>query len=144
MSDAPSSSPLHKKLEIDGDHVFTVRNPPAHIRDLLGDAGGAVWQQSLMPPIDVMITFHTRRDALDLEWPKITAPLPPDGALWVAYPRPTSEVATDITEDSLKASRLKKGWLDTKVLGIDDTWIAVRFVKKPTQLRPKDNARKKR
>ncbi|MEX0847690.1 MAG: hypothetical protein WD023_07915 [Ilumatobacteraceae bacterium] len=144
MTAAPTSSPLHKKLEIADDHVFTVRNAPGHVRELLGDAGGAVWQQSLMPPLDVIVTFHTRRAALDLEWPKIIAPLPPDGAIWIAYPKPNSDVATDLTEDSLKASRLKKGWLDTKVVGIDDMWIAVRFVKKPTQMRPKDNARKKR
>lgn len=144
MSAAPSSSPLHRRLEIDADHVFTVRNAPAHFAELLGDAGGAVWQQNLMPPIDVVITFHTRLGALDLEWPKITAPLPPGGAVWVAHPRPSAGVATDITDSSLKASRARLGWNDTKVLGLDDTWIAMRFVQQPTKLRPKDNARRKR
>lgn len=144
MSATSSNSPLHRRLEIDADHVFTVRNAPPQFRELIGDAGGAVWQQNLMPPIDVVITFHTRLAALDLEWPKITAPLAPGGAVWVAHPRPNAAVDTDVTDASLKASRAKRGWLDTKVLGIDDTWIAMRFVQQPTKLRPKDNAKRKR
>ncbi len=48
--------------------------------------------------------------------------------MWVAWPKKSSGVATDITEDVLRAVLLKTGWVDNKVCAIDDTWSGLRFV----------------
>jgi hypothetical protein len=144
MNAGYSGTPLPKKLGIGPDSVYVLKRPPAGFADLLGDTGGAVQQQSLLPPIDVVVTFHVRRDELALEWPKLTAAVEPDGAVWVAWPKRTSGVATDITEDVLRAELLPTGWVDNKVCAIDDTWSGLRFVQRKVLRRPKDNARKKR
>jgi len=48
--------------------------------------------------------------------------------VWVAWPKKTSGVPTDITEDVLRAQLLPTGWVDNKVCAIDNTWSALRFV----------------
>ncbi len=128
MSAGYSGTPLPKKLGIVGDVVFTVVNPPAGFDELLGEVGDAVRQRSLMPPIDVVVAFFRRRDQLLDKWAGFAEAARPDGAVWVAWPKRTSGVDTDITEDVLRAELLPTGWVDNKVCAIDDTWSALRFV----------------
>ena len=59
----------------------------------------------------------------------------------MAWPKKTSGVATDITEDVLRAELLKTGWVDNKVCAIDDTWSGLRFVMRKEPRRPGDRHR---
>jgi hypothetical protein len=137
-----SGTPLPKKLGIGDDTVFTVRRAPADFASTLGDVGGAVWQRSLLAPLDVVVSFHTTRATLLADWPKLTAAVEPDGAVWVAWPKRTSGVATDISEDVLRELLLPTGWVDTKVCAIDATWSGLRFVQRRELRRPRDRARR--
>ncbi len=128
MNADTSAVPLTKKLGITDDSVFVLLHAPRGFDDVLGDTGAAVRQRNLMPPIDVVLTFHTERSALMKEWPSLTEAAEPDGAVWVAWPKRTSGVASDITEDVLRAELLRTGWVDNKVCSIDATWSALRFV----------------
>jgi hypothetical protein len=144
MSTGASVSSLPTKLGLTGEIVFTVRRAPDHFAALLsadGGLGDAVWQQSLMPPLDVVIGFYAHRVVLAADWPKLAAPLSPDGVVWIAWPKRSSDVETDLTEDVVRAQVLPTGWVDTKVCTIDETWSALRFVKPPETRRPKDNTR---
>lgn len=144
MSSAPSTSSLPKKLGITGDIVFTVRRAPQGFAAQLeadGGVGDAVWQQSLMAPLDLVIAFHTNRELLMGELARLLEPVHPDGAVWIASPKPSSGVATDITDEGLRKALSKVGWDDDKTCGIDDTWTATRFVRRKQTHRPKDNAR---
>jgi hypothetical protein len=143
MTAGYSGTPLAKKLGIDGDVVFTVRHAPSDFAITLGDIGNAVWQQSLLAPLDVVVAFHTVRKALVAEWPKLTAAMQPAGGIWVAWPKRSAGVPTDITEDVLRAELLRTGWVDNKVCAIDDTWSGLRFVMRKELRRPKDNTRKR-
>jgi hypothetical protein len=137
-----SGTPLAKKLGIVGDVVFTVRHAPADFAQVLGDIGDAVWQQSLLAPLDVVVAFHSVRAALVAEWPKLTAPVQPAGGVWVAWPKRSSGVPTDITEDVLRAELLPTGWVDNKVCAIDETWSGLRFVLRKELRRPNERARR--
>ncbi|CAN5538270.1 DUF3052 family protein [soil metagenome] len=128
MSAGYSGTPLPKKLGIVGDAVFTVRHAPTDFAATLGDYGEAVWQQNLLAPIDVIVAFFTQRKVLAAEWPKLTEAAQPAGGVWVAWPKKTSGMATDITEDVLRAQLLPTGWVDNKVCAIDNTWSGLRFV----------------
>ncbi|MEI2705698.1 MAG: DUF3052 domain-containing protein [Ilumatobacteraceae bacterium] len=123
-----SGTPLPKKLGITGDVVFTVIDAPSGFADTLGDTGEGVWQRSLMAPLDVVIAFFTQRQRLVAAWPKLTAAAEPNGGVWVCWPKRTSGVATDLTEDVLREELLPSGWVDNKVCAIDTTWSALRFV----------------
>lgn len=137
-----SNTPLAKKLGISGDVVYTLIGAPRGFTELLGDVGDAVHQRNLMPTIDVVVAFFTERASLEAKWPALVDAAEPDGAIWVAWPKKTSGVATDITEDVLRAVLLKTGWVDNKVAAIDDTWSGLRFVQRKELRRPKDRARR--
>lgn len=126
MSESPNT-PLPRKLGIVDDVVFTVLHAPVGFAATLGDAGEAIWQRHMMPPIDVVLAFFTERSALRDEWPALADAAQPAGSVWVAWPKPKSAVATDITEVALKNQLAKAGWDDTKACTIDDTWMALRF-----------------
>ena len=137
MNSGYSGTPLPKKLGIVDDAVYVLVNPPAGFTELLGDVGDAVLQRNLMPPIDVIVAFFTERARLEAKWPSLIEAAQPDGGVWVAWPKKTSGVATDITEDVLRAVLLKTGWVDNKVCAIDDTWSGLRFVLRKELRRPR-------
>lgn len=143
MNAGYSGTPLAKKLGIVGDAVYVLVNPPSGFTELLGDVGDAVLQRNLMPPIDVIVAFFTDRARLEAKWPSLIEAAQPDGAVWVAWPKKTSGVATDITEDVLRAVLLKTGWVDNKVCAIDDTWSGLRFVLRKELRRPRDAAKRR-
>jgi hypothetical protein len=143
VSAGDSGSPLTKKLGIVGDAVYVLINEPAGFEATLGDIGDAVRQRNLMPPIDVIVAFFTERARLEAKWPQLIDAAQPDGAVWVAWPKKTSGVTTDITEDVLRAVLLKTGWVDNKVCAIDDTWSGLRFVQRKELRRPRDNAKRR-
>jgi hypothetical protein len=52
----------------------------------------------------------------------------PAGAIWIAWPKRTSGVETDVTEDVVREVALPLGLVDNKVCAIDDTWSGLRLV----------------
>jgi hypothetical protein len=131
-----SGTPLPKKLGIVGDAVFATVHEPETFADTLGDIGDAVWQHNMLAPLDVVVGFFTQRAKLEREWPKLTTAVAPDGTVWVAWPKRTSGVSTDITEDVVREVVLPTGWVDNKVCAIDATWSGLRFALR-RELRPK-------
>jgi hypothetical protein len=50
--------------------------------------------------------------------------------LWVAWPKRTSGVSTDLTEGVVRQFGLDSGLVDVKVCAIDDTWSGLKFVRR--------------
>ena|SRR5579872_287138 len=50
--------------------------------------------------------------------------------LWVSWPKKTSHVPTDLTEHSFRQQVLPLGWVDVKVAAIDETWSALKFLRR--------------
>lgn len=55
-----------------------------------------------------------------------------DGTLWMAWPKRSSGVETDLTEDVIRDHAVANGLVDTKVCAIDDTWSGLRLTKRRT------------
>ena len=90
------------------------------------------------------MSFHTRRADLEKRLPKLLDVLDVDGGLWIAWPKRSSGVATDITEDTLREVALPIGLVDNKVCAVDDTWSGLRLVwrkERRPELRAKRAAR---
>ncbi len=144
MRAAGSGKPTREKLGIAGEIVFHVRHAPEGFVAGLGDVGDAIEQRSLLPPLDVIVAFHTHRLALLAEWPKLTAAAEPDGVVWIVWPKPGTDVPTDLNEEVLREELLSTGWVDNKACGVDEAWSALRFAQRVQRRRPKDNARRAR
>ena len=51
-----------------------------------------------------------------------------DGMIWVSWPKKAAKVATDITEDVIRAVVLPLGLVDVKVCAVDQTWSGLKLV----------------
>ena len=51
-------------------------------------------------------------------------------SLWLSWPKKTSGVKTDLTEQDLRDAVLPTGWVDVKVAAIDDTWSGLKFLRR--------------
>jgi hypothetical protein len=52
----------------------------------------------------------------------------PNGMIWVSWPKKSSKVPTDITEDTIREVALPLGLVDIKVCAVDDVWSGLKLV----------------
>ena len=76
----------------------------------------------------MVVAFHTSRAALVEAWPTLTESVGKLGTIWVSWPKKSSGLPTDITENTLREDLLPSGWVDVKVCAIDRTWSGLKFV----------------
>ena len=60
--------------------------------------------------------------------PALREGLAPAGGLWIAWPKRSSGLQTDLGEGIVRELGLGCGLVDNKVCAIDETWSGLRFV----------------
>jgi hypothetical protein len=126
-----SATPLGQKLGIKPEHRVLILGAPAGFEKTLGNLPDGVRVSKKLAgktKHDVIVSFVTEKAALKKELPRLIASLEENGGLWVAWPKKTSGVATDMTEHRVRELALPKGLVDNKVCAIDDTWSGLRCV----------------
>jgi hypothetical protein len=125
-----SGTPLPKKLGIkEGSRLALVGAPDDFLESTLVPLPDQVELRArARGPLDVIVFFTKARAELERRFGKLAAALDPAGALWIAWPKRSSGVETDLTEDILREVGLPQGLVDNKVCAIDDTWSGLRFV----------------
>ncbi len=126
-----SGTPLVTKLGIRDAHTVLLDGLPAGVD--LGDLGHAHVVRRLPPPargLDVTLTFHRERAALERRLPRLVDRTVPDGMIWVCWPKRASRVPTDLTEDVVRALALATGVVDVKVAAIDEVWSGLKLVRR--------------
>jgi hypothetical protein len=78
--------------------------------------------------LDVVVFFARRRGVLERRFGALKRALDPAGGLWIAWPKRSSGVATDLTEDVVRELALANGLVDNKVCAIDEIWSGLRLV----------------
>jgi hypothetical protein len=80
------------------------------------------------PGTEVLVFFTTSRTELERRFPKLKRTLAPSDPLWVAWPKKSSKIDTDLDFDAVQRVGLDAGLVDNKSAAIDEQWQAVRFV----------------
>ena len=80
--------------------------------------------------LDFAILFVKSDAELRKGFSKLRDRLESNGMLWVAWPKRTSGVSTDLTEGVVRQFGLDSGLVDVKVCAIDDTWSGLKFVRR--------------
>ena len=129
MAAGYSGTPLSKKLGFKpGQHVCA-SGAPANYRKLLAPLPDDVdFQARVSKTTDLVHFFTTSKAELAknlVSWLKV---LGPDAVIWVSWPKKTSKMATDITEDTIRAVALPMGLVDIKVCAVDETWSGLKLV----------------
>jgi hypothetical protein len=122
-----SGTPLPKKLGIKPGHRLLLLKAPDgfELHDL---PDGVSTRTTARGPADVIVSFHDERAELARRMPRLRELMEPAAGLWIAWPKRSSGVPTDLTEDVVRELALANTLVDNKVCAIDDTWSGLRLV----------------
>ena len=135
-----SGTVLPKKLGIhEGARVALVGAPVGFEGVLTPLPAGVHMLKQPRSNLDVVVFFVTRRAELQRRFPRLAAALRCDGGLWIAWPKRTAGVATDLCERDVREIGLASGLVDNKVCAVDDVWSSLRFVYRLSD-RPKNGS----
>jgi hypothetical protein len=125
-----SGTPLHRKLGVKPDsRVLLSAAPPGFALDAV-PPGAVVHARAAGSAYDVIVAFCPDRRRLTGRFDRLSERLATAGALWVAWPKRASGVATDLDENVVRDVGLAGGLVDVKVAAIDDTWSGLKFVRR--------------
>jgi hypothetical protein len=124
-----SGTPLAKKLGLAPRMRVAWLSAPDDFGELIGELPDGVRVLTRASgQLDLAVAFATRRSALARRLPALREAIRPDGAAWAAWPKRSSGVPTDITEDVVRDVALPLGLVDVKVCAIDETWSGLKLV----------------
>jgi hypothetical protein len=125
-----SGTPLPRKLGIKPGHrVLLLRAPDGFEPDVLGPLPDDVRvARTARGTADVIVAFFDRRAELERRMPALRERMEPAAGLWIAWPKRSSGVATDLTEDVVRELALANRLVDNKVAALDATWSGLRLV----------------
>ena len=96
---------LIKKLGIKPKQRITILNAPEGYTEDIGyflpSEVELITSSSFEGDIDVVVLFVRNKTAVEQDTPKAIAMVKPGGRLWIAYPKQSSKVPTDINRDIL-------------------------------------------
>ena len=132
---------LPQKLGIKpGARFALVRAPEGFEKELDPLPEGVRLRTQARGAQDVVLFFATRRAELERRFDSLARAIAPAGGLWIAWPKRTACVATDLREGVVRELGLAHGLVDNKVCAVDETWSGLRFVFRLTD-RPMRNGR---
>jgi hypothetical protein len=124
-----SGTPLPRKLGIKPEARLSLIEAPDGFEQVLGELPpGVSVRRRLQGSLDVIVAFFVVRSELERRLPACKNALSPAGGLWVAWPKRSSGIATDLGERAVRELGLATGLVDNKVCAIDATWSGLRFV----------------
>jgi hypothetical protein len=136
-----SGTPLPQKLGIKPGARLALERAPEGFEDELGPLpDGVRVRTQARGAQDVVLFFATRRAELERRFDGLARTIAPAGGVWIAWPKQTACVATDLREGVVRELGLAHGLVDNKVCAVDDTWSGLRFVYRSTD-RPARNGR---
>ena len=109
--------------------IVVAIDPPENYRKLLGEIPSGV-NLATRPVGNTKLVhlFATRRSELAKQLSSLRLKIAEDAAVWVSWPKKSSGVATDITEDVIRAVALPLGFVDIKVCAVDDIWSGLKLM----------------
>jgi len=124
-----SGTPLARKLGIKEGFRVLLFEEPAEYRSLLAPLPPLVsFYAKASAAIDLAHLFVDRRGELLKQLEKLRKTLRADTPIWVSWPKKSSRVATDITEDTIRELALPMGFVDIKVCAVSEVWSALKIV----------------
>jgi hypothetical protein len=139
-----SGKPVVQKLGIKPGFCIFAAGMPSGYRDIVGKLPAQVTIVTrLTGSVDMIHLFATEAAALASKLRSSRDAIKPDGMVWVSWPKKSSGVPTDLSDNVVRETALALGLVDIKVCAIDEVWSALKFVI-PREQRTKTGQRIKR
>ncbi|MDX6611823.1 MAG: hypothetical protein QOD75_1009 [Blastocatellia bacterium] len=124
-----SGTPLIKKLGIKENFRIALVGAPPDFVNLLDPLPETVSINArTRQPLDFVLLFAEQEGKLRRNFSRYAAKLQPAGMIWVAWPKKSSGVATDLAFNNVQALGLAAGLVDVKICAVDEVWSGLKFV----------------
>jgi hypothetical protein len=124
-----SGTPLPKKLGIKEGHTVALVDAPDHAADLLVPLPDHVTMRTgARGTNDVSLVFCRRTADLRKRVEQLWRLAFPDRSVWVCWPKKSSPMFVDLTEDVVRELALGRGLVDVKVCAVDDDWSGLKLM----------------
>jgi hypothetical protein len=128
-----AGQPLIKKLGIKTGMNIALLGPPLDFQRTLGELPvGVSFCNQIEPGVGLVIWFvrsqtelENRVEPLAAAIQHLTSPKPPP--MWIAWPKKSSSLISDLTQQIIRNTGLAAGLVDYKVCAIDETWSGLLF-----------------
>src|SRR3989442_11680954 len=107
MPAGTSRKPLAEKLGIKAGFAVVVINPPKDYRRLLGRLPDRVTIRTRLDGrVNMIHAFVRDRSDLEASFDRWKGGIPPDGSLWISWPKRSAGVPTDLPGEGLPPAAL--------------------------------------
>jgi hypothetical protein len=128
-----SGTPLAQKLGIRPEMAVVLIRAPANYRKLLGRIASSVeFSDQIKNASNFVHIFTKSRGELEERLAILREKVADTGIVWVSWPKKSSGVHNDVTEDVVRSIALPLGFVDVKVCAIDETWSGLKLMVRRT------------
>ncbi len=131
--EAYSASPLPVKLGIRSGSTVLLVGAPRDFEKLLQPIPAAVQLLRRAPRAALIMLFVKSHEELERRFTLCARALEKHGGIWIAWPKKTSGVITDLTQASVRRFGLDSGFVDYKICAIDETWSGLLFARRSSR-----------
>lgn len=124
-----SGKPLYQKLGLKPGMTCLAVRPPDHYPGLIQGAEGVRFIKRAAPS-DCVHVFCRRKRFVPPLFSQALRSAKPGGMIWVSWPKKSSALYQDLTEQDFRDHILPLGWVDVKVCAVDDDWSGLKFVER--------------
>ena len=126
-----SGTPLVKKLGIKANSQLVVLNRPVKFEEELKNIPKNVSIKYKLDCNEELIIWFTKykRD-IEVGIDSLIQTMHQKGSLWIAWPKKSSGVVSDLTQNIVRQIGLTKGLVDYKICSINSIWSALKFARR--------------
>ena len=138
MTAGYSGKPLAAKLGLKPGGRLLAFDPPPHFADLLDPMPdgasliAAAWGEPVTGSLEIVHAFVRTRAELEARAEALAVQPPPGAMIWISWPKKSSSLYVDLTEDGVRGAMLPTGWVDVKVAAVDADWSGLKFLRRRT------------
>ena len=125
-----SGTPLARKLGLRPGLRACLLQEPAGFRALLDDVAHCDITTTLEGRFEYLQFFTASRAALEAQFATLAGHVADGGMLWISWPKKSSPLAGDLTEDGVREIGLRTEFVDVKVCAVDRDWSALKFLRR--------------
>jgi len=126
-----SSQTLIEKLQLKDEKNLLIQGLPSSIEKQFSKLSFAKNLTPLLKSrrVDFALVFAVSQNQLKCILADVLPSLQPDAKLWIAYPKLTSKIASDLSRDASWTFIGNYGYESVRSVALDNVWSAIRFIK---------------
>ncbi|HEY2103587.1 MAG TPA: DUF3052 domain-containing protein [Chthoniobacterales bacterium] len=125
-----SGTPLWKKLGYKSDLRTYVDDPPQNYRKLLRLPKDVrvIWEREPGPGLRLVHLFARDARVVRTKLSFYRKQIAPEGVIWLSWPKKSSGMRSDVTEDYIREVAIPLGLVDVKVCAVDEIWSGLKLM----------------